>query len=274
MFILYPVEGLANRMRAIDSAVRYCSEQRIKYRVKWYRDPSLCDCRWSDIFKQRKNFSDAGKGYDVLQFVYKLKRHSKLFCKFLALLEKLHVLAIFGPDDYDELRAATAAGKHYIWMIAQSFSAFYWPDGADFQRNLFALSDELQKRVDAEVARFGGNAVGVHIRRTDHKIAIDESPLELFEKEIASRIAEDPSVTFYVCSDDADVKDSLMKAFGPDHIVLPTGVLARNSAEGIKQAIVEMFSMASTKSIIGSAGSSFSSMASHVGHIPIKRMKK
>ena len=272
MFILYPVEGLANRMRAIDSAVRYCRDCHIRLSVYWWRDPVFLNARWGDLFQPQKGFREAGKSYLRLQFLFKLKRHSRLFRLFLRTLEKLHILRIFGPDDWAELRAMTAThGKKRYWItIAQSFSVFYRPEGTDFLRELFVPINTLQQLIGAETARFNEATYGVHIRRTDNKVAIQESPLELFRERITAIIREQPDTRFYVCSDNASVKAELLEAFGPEVILLPDGALNRNSMEGVKQAVVEMFSLADTKRIIGSYFSSFSETAAELGGIPLE----
>ncbi len=272
MFILYPVEGLANRMRAIDSAVRYCRDWHIRLSVRWWRDPVLLNAQWGELFQPQKGFRNAGKSFLRLQFFFNLKRHSRLFSLFLRTLEKLHILRIFGPDDWAELRAMTATcGKERYWItIAQSFSVFYRPEGTDFLRELFVPAATLQQRIDEEIARFNDATYGVHIRRTDNKVAIQESPLELFRERITTILLEQPNARFYVCSDDASVKAELLEAFGPEVILLPDGTLNRNSKEGVQQAIVELFSLAATKRIIGSYFSSFSETAAELGGIPLE----
>ncbi|MBQ7268446.1 MAG: hypothetical protein IJS62_01140 [Bacteroidales bacterium] len=148
--------------------------------------------------------------------------------------------------------------------------ANYRPEGTDFLRELFVPASTLQQRIDEEIARFNDATYGVHIRRTDNKVAIQESPLELFRERITAILLEQPDARFYVCSDDASVKADLQEAFGPEVILLPNCALNPNSKEGMQQAIVELFSLAATKRIIGSYFSSFSETAAELGGIPLE----
>lgn len=267
MLILYPVEGLANRMRAIDSAIRWSKETNIRCSIRWWRDPRLLDARWGDLFLPLPELKEASdKANERFLFFFKLKRHSRLFRGLLKLLEKLHILRVFSPDDWAELREMAAKKEHYIWAIAQTFSIFWWPEGERFQSNLFQLTPELRERLNKETSRFNTNTIGVHIRRTDHKLAIQESPTEKFISAIEKELETNVTSLFYVCSDDNTVKQQLLSEFGIEHIILPDGKLARSSAEGIMQATVELFALAATKRIIGSVGSSFSEMAGFLGN--------
>lgn len=272
VFILYPVEGLGNRFRAIDSALRYCEATKTRLSVRWHRDEALMNCRWIDLFEPQKGFFEAGWDYRLLQFVYKLKRHSALFLGILSMLKKLRILVICGPDDWAELREVTASSKRYLFIVAETFSIFYWPDGCDFKKDAFVLNEVMKKRLSSEISRFGDNTVGVHIRRTDNIDSIRQSPLDLFEAEMAEGISK--GLKYYVCSDDPSVKDALVRKFGQENIILPSGALERNSLEGIRQAAVELFALSKTRYILGSYYSSFSEMASYLGGIELKVMKK
>lgn len=274
MLILYPVEGLANRMRAIDSAIRWSKETNIRCSIRWWRDPRLLDARWGDLFLPLPELKEASdKANERFLFFFKLKRHSRLFRGLLKLLEKLHILRVFSPDDWAELREMASKKEHYIWAIAQSYSVFYWPDHEKFQACFFRPIHPLQERIEAETTHFNEYTIGVHIRRTDHTLAIANSSDKAFLEAIQNHIEEDSRATFYICSDNQDIKQRIFDSFGDKKIILPEGELSRSSMGGIKQAVVELFSLASTRQIIGSEASSFSSMAGFLGNIPVVRAK-
>lgn len=272
MLILYPVEGLANRMRAIDSAIRWSRETGIRCQIRWWRDNRLLDARWGDLFQPLPQIREASdKANKRFQFFFKLKRHSSLFRGILGFLDWAHILRVYSPDDWEALREMAAKKKRYLWAIAQSYSVFWWPDGEKFQSELFRLTYELQQNVTLLTKSFGNNTIGVHIRRTDHQLAIAGSPIEAFVGTIQRELEHDHETTFFVCSDDCSAKEHLISVFGNEHIILPSGTLSRNTVDGVKQAVVELFSLASTRKIIGSAHSSFSSMGGYLGEIPVIR---
>lgn len=270
MLILYPAEGLANRLRAIDSALRYCEKTGQRLSVHWRRDKRLCDCCWDDLFQPEKIVSSAGKGWERLQRVYKLKRHSRLFCRLLDALGALHIIRIFGPDDWSALRSFVERGGTCIWTVVESFSVFCWPEGEDFKKEFFRPSDEVQERLAYMTANFDSHTVGVHVRRTDNKDSLRLSPLESFTSKMRLHLAEDNAARFFVCSDDASVKSFLVREFGEEMISTPSGSLSRDSLDGMKQAAVELFALSRTSYIIGSYYSSFSEMASYLGGIKLE----
>ncbi len=112
--------------------------------------------------------------------------------------------------------------------------------------------------------KFTIHTVGVHIRRTDHRLAIVQNPDEIFINAVKKRINEDVAANFYICSDDANIKHLLLEMFGRERILLPKGELSRCTLGGCQQAVIELFSLAATGIIIGSKESSFSEMANYL----------
>lgn len=270
MFIVLPVGGLGNRMRVIDSAIRFGQQRKINVLVRWYYDPEMMACRWDDLFQPVGCIRPAGKFMDVLKFVRKLKRRSGLFRCLLGAMSKIGFLKIFYDDEWAALRSAVSSGKKWLFMIAESSSIFWWPEGEKFQSDLFLLTPELQKRVDNEINGFGTGTVGIHIRRTDNEWSKESSPDELF---ITAMKKEPSDHKFYLCSDDAEVKERLVSEFGVERVRVPAGVLNRDSVEGIKQATVELFALSYTTKIYGSYYSSFSEMASYLSGVELQILK-
>jgi hypothetical protein len=51
MITLVPVGGLANRMKAIDSAIALAREVNTGLQIIWYKDQGL-NCRFDELFQQ------------------------------------------------------------------------------------------------------------------------------------------------------------------------------------------------------------------------------
>ncbi|GAF04931.1 O-fucosyltransferase family protein [Saccharicrinis fermentans] len=90
---------------------------------------------------------------------------------------------------------------------------------------------------------------------------------------IEKQLALDPNVKFFLATDDKDIKKELLEKY-PKHIFTNETPLSRNSAEGIKGALVDFLCLSNAKLIIGSSSSSFSSEAANYGNIDLTILKK
>ena len=113
------------------------------------------------------------------------------------------------------------------------------------------------------------HVIGVHIRRTDNTGSIQHSPLSLFVDKIQQELLLDPATRFYVASDDLTEKRKLKEQFG-DRIITSWEEVRRDTLQGIKDAVVELYMLASTKKIYGSASSTYSMFAALLGHIKLE----
>ena len=129
---------------------------------------------------------------------------------------------------------------------------------------------ELEERIEMVTALFHSYTVGVHIRRTDHKVVIAANPLDGFIKMMKKQMELHPACLFYIASDDETVKEQMRKLFPGRIITQPNVILSRNSVKGMKDAVVDLYTLARTNLIIGSRGSTYSDLASHLYDTPIE----
>lgn len=101
----------------------------------------------------------------------------------------------------------------------------------------------------------------IHIRRTDNEKAIRLSPLSAFLDKVKSRSYR----VYALFTDDPVAAEILVHEFGKDKIFTFESVRNRVSKEGMIEAAAVFFSLASRKTILGSANSSFSEIASEHG---------
>lgn len=264
MFIFYPVGGLANRMRVIDSA--FCLSRKLNkpYRIIWLKDNGL-NCSFSTIWKPIDYLLDTESNF--LYLFFKFKRKYSFFRKILKISEKFRILKVYSQDEYDELFKMMNQPKKlnkYLLCIISSFSSFYAKE--KFNCSLFDLQPDIKKLVDKESEAFHKNTIGVHIRRTDNIDSIQKSPLELFVNRMKTELKKEPNTNFYIASDSEDVKSELKNLFG-DRVKLPSGELSRNSETGIVQAVVELYTLSRTNKVYGSFYSSFSQAAAELGNV-------
>lgn len=266
---LYPYGGLANRMRAIDSAVNYCALKN-KLVVVWNKERGM-NCKWSDVFYPVPFIKDKASN-KLIRFVFKQSGDISIVKKkafsFLKQMHILCVLDLFDGSKYEEYYRDLS--RRYLIMLIKSCLDFCPKE--EFHNELFVIKD--QSKLKRELKKVGENTIGVHVRRTDHKIAIENSPLELFEQKMSMEQERCPETTFYLCSDDNSVKEKLQAKFGEDMVAVPDGVIDRESVEGIVQAACEMQALAHCRRIYGSYGSSFGTVAARLGNIEVIRLSK
>jgi len=257
--VLSPLGGLANRMRSIMSALALAEKCGMTLEVFWIRDKGL-NCCFSDLFcVDNLPFQVVELGR-MNGFKYNVPRKRNLYLtKFFqntrfeqCLYEKDVLLLKDSPEQLiDKVR-----GKHTF--IASGIS-FYPSDDID-PKSLFVPTDELQSMINARSYMFKGRyVVGVHIRRTDNLVSISESPLECFIAKMNEWNKKNRDVCFYLATDDLTVKATISDMF-LDKVCTSGSEVSRSTENGMKEAVVEMFTLANTDYFIGSYYSSFSDL--------------
>lgn len=270
MYIFYPVGGLANRMRVIDSAFHYASMNNQSCRIYWLKDDGL-NCSFASIWKPFDQLIDSDS--KILPLFFKLRRKSGFIRWMLGVLEKWNYLKVFSEDEFQSLTEDACSGKlnNYRHSVVCSYSTFF--PAEVFQSDLFQLRDDVKLLVKEETILFDKNTIGVHIRRTDNIDSILNSPLELFVIHMQQEIQKNKNTQFYLATDSEDVKVELTTLFG-NKLIVPNAKAERDTQQGIIQAVVELYSLSSTRKIMGSFFSSFSEMAATLGEIQLEVVKK
>lgn len=262
--ILYPYGGLANRMRAIDSAVNMCRKQD-KLSVWWFKDWGL-NCEFSKIFKTVSFIYEKEMTMIFRKLFKQYENNNKVFRWLFFLLEKLHLLIIY--DDIHGLKDSKCIKNDggYLICFIRSWEPFCAQQ--NFHKELFILNDfEILKE---EIQKINSNTVGVHIRRTDNIWSVENSPLEMFEKAMRKEIEKNPNSDFYLCSDDDETKAYFQNDYWKEKVKMPSGIISRGSQDGIIQAACEMYFLSKTRKILGSYWSSFGEIAAKLGDIEIE----
>ena len=115
---------------------------------------------------------------------------------------------------------------------------------------------------------FSAHPVGVHIRRTDNLPAIGKSSTEAFISSMDQELETHPDTVFYLATDDREEEAALREAFGDLILSNKDRDLSRDSISGIQDAMIDLYSLASTQKIIGSYFSSFTDIAADMHGIP------
>jgi hypothetical protein len=109
-----------------------------------------------------------------------------------------------------------------------------------------------------------GELVGVHIRGTDNTEAVERSPLESFFERMQERLEEHPETHFFLATDDPATEHRVNERF-PGRVTARPKVFARDQAQGVRDALVDLLVLSKCPLILGSYWSSFTDAAAELG---------
>ena len=267
-----PCGGLANRMRALNSVIEFAKLSSIPVRAVWFRNFEL-NAPFYDLFEtpDYSCFSLKEAGF-FDRFLYSSPSLNSLWMPFFItpILFDTAIYSIqFVKEREDGSLSDTLLNGGRVFV--ESFYEF-----GDFSnamsRNFTPKADILSLVNEFVEENFTSNTIGVHIRRTDNAMSIKNSPLSLFYDAMRREIEICADTKFYVATDDAATKRELKEIFG-DRILSIDTDCNRNSLQGMKDAVREMWILSRTSKIYGSFYSSFSEVASQLGKVPLHILK-
>lgn len=267
-----PSGGLANRMRAISSAVNLSQHTGIHVDIVWFNDWGL-KARFMDIFKpidmegislrectpidkltvdraRRKNF--------YIPSLYQHLVYDRM------ITEK--AVATLRDQNFD-FASWVSAAKHPYMSCYDVFGEF--DDYGALIRRLFVPQQIIMNKVSVNISSFSSHTIGMHIRRTDNIDSIRNSPTEKFLETADRELKQNPDTMIFLATDDEAIKEIFRNRYS-DHVITPKAKASRDSLAGIRDGIVDMWTLAATDMIYGSYGSSFSVMASNIGGVEVK----
>lgn len=263
---LEPMGGLCNRMRVIASAYAFANPQNGTIIVKWVANAEL-NCPSKELFSLPENI----RIVEVTE--------STPWNRFLAKITYYRLRLGYRNRMND---ASVLAAKQDGDLIPQDKTYYetcetFHRDSRGLDFSLFRPVPDLQKTAEKKILQISENGkyrvIGLHIRRTDNIVSIQSSPTELFCQVLDARLKEDPSVRFYIATDNASLKEFFAGKYNAEREVVffsDSSDLRRDAAEGIKAAYIELLTLSMTERIYGSRGSSYSDTAAEIGKIPME----
>ncbi|MBS5109073.1 MAG: glycosyl transferase [Phocaeicola vulgatus] len=236
-----PVGGLANRMRAVASAVMLAGKTKSELSIIWFRDWAL-NAPFYQLFKPVDREVACLRDASRLDYALLDRPRSKNF-HFPLLFQKL----LFKSCLY-ERSITPLCNRHFDFerwvkeggcVYMASYTAFQLYDYAWISR-LFVPVDEIMEEVENRCRNFSD--------------------------------AEDGKVAIYLATDSEEVKREMKERYG-DRIFCSGKKADRGSLEGIREGITDMYTLARTQKIYGSFQSSFSDMAAQIGGVPLEILK-
>lgn len=282
--VLYinPIGGLANRMRALAGGISLAQDLGVDFKLVWLKNWELY-AEFDDIFEMPEELLGRVSYPDKVTYgiLYSPPRLKNLYISSMTL--RRYGLSFLGSNEpYFDIAAAVDSGSEVKRMFEQGFAKrdkcflqggiHLYPFDLELYRHLFKPSENIKKVVDERIAELGENRYGVHIRRTDNIESIRKSPDEIFIKEMNRRLTVNSEIRFYLSTDSEEVKLKFKREFG-EKVRFSPKVARRDTVDGIKEAAIELFTLANTKAILGSYFSSFSEAASLLGDVPLKEVR-
>lgn len=239
--IIEPVGGLANRLRALFSAEILAERLDARLDIAWDHEDPICACRVEALFEGL-----SGVPLSVCRE------------------PGVHSLGSVSSGRYNWPPGERVPAVHI--RTSETFRLASMPL-AEFTEQWRARLRDLKPRphVAERVLSIPHDAIGLHIRRTDHWRATRYSPLRLFIDQIERHLAEEPAACFYLASDSAQVHALVRERFGDRVVCYPKRDYHRTTQEGIEDGLVDLLCLARTRRIYGCYMSSFSDMAADLG---------
>lgn len=273
--ILRPAAGLANRMRALDSCVTLCRRIQRPMLVVWFRDRAF-GARFRDLFEPLDLPGVTLREARLLDYPLYDVAVGRRNLRLPILFERLR----FGHDRMVSLWETPYYRRAGIVpdIFQKTDRTVYFGCGhqvvpTELRYSMFRPLPDVQSSIDALVSTLPPDAIGVHIRRGDHRQATRESPLELFEDEIRRLLDSGEASAFYLASDSPEVKRRLVSLFG-SRIVTRDIPLRRHTLAGAREAVVDLWTLSRCSRLIGSSGSTFAETAAWMGQRPYRFLKK
>ena len=259
--------GLCNRLRVVLSVLAFARG----------RGDVACEVVWNATRECRARFDElfepvAAPSFRIRTGNWTERPVARANLHLPGLLRRLTFdgrLKNYRPEGPDGLRRLVDGHRRvYVSTCYQLFA--YGP------AELAALRPRpaLQQRVEQLRAAFGWHTVGVHIRRTDHRVAIEASPVGAFLAAMDRELTERPDTAFFLATDDEEVKSRLCSRYAGRIVVQPIAENRRDSLAGMESAVVDLWTLAATQKILGSYWSSFTDTAAELGHVPLEIIRQ
>ena len=255
MIHLIPEGGLCNRMRSIASVGLLARRVGQPLTVHWWRTNDM-NCSFHELFDTAglpfivRDSNAAGWRAGFFKFA---TYSAEFLMKNIGLpvLDSQSSAALVNQED--KLCAWAATGNPRIRTHSKMLA-----DASLFTP--FKPTKELQAVIDAHSSRLS-RAVGVHIRRGDNVKSSRFSPTNRFIELMHAELAADPTTQFFVATDSPETFDTLQREFGDIVFEHAKQSVDRSDPSAIRDAVVDLYCLASCRKLLGSYWSSFSDTA-------------
>jgi len=254
-----PFGGLGNRIRVLHSALSLKKEANVNLKIIWdYKTDFKCSIY--NLFNVPDYISVVEKPFIHWNSLEKYFKNSS----FLSLAGKQKYDLILLDKDIIKHRNEGFNFKGILNHSNVYVETCQWFFSGDKRLLMLEPKNEIIDTATSITSKFSDYTIGIHIRRTDHKLSKVYSPLNEFRKVVKREISKNINATFFLATDSKDTEEELIREFGHLVITRSEKELSRNNPKGITDGFIDMLCLAKTKKIYGSYSSSFSEIASFI----------
>ena len=274
--IVRPLGGLANRMRVIETAVAFGRDHSAEIIILWEKN-NILNAYYEQCFEPLANVKIINVDCSGDNFLFKLKR--KIIYRLFSLIGKF----IFDTRLYDSTirnylndDRTPKSEETFFTKVADTNNKVYLETCYEFVFVSQTLPIIIEESIRERAIKFlepYGKFIGVHIRRTDSKEAIENSPIELFIERVDVLISQSPTIKFYISTDSEAVFKNFKKIYN-GKVFSGASKRTRQTPDGIFSALIDLYCLSRSEMILGSFYSSFSQMAAKMGNVPLEIVTK
>ena len=268
MLIIIPINGLLNRLRAINSACILSKQLHTKCYVFWIEEPNVCNCTYEDIFtKSNSQFEE---------IKHLPKNMNPMLPMFLVCGENITTLRGHHHGEQRYIKSLITNGSSI--NVIRSGGNFYDSETYNrkeflnekslvYQRMEFAMDNILMKtKINCDlITNQMETSIGVHLRFSDLQ-KFDIKTLKSIYENIVHIFIKHTITDIYIIGDNENYKQTLYKMLTNNNCscsvhTIKTNNYNRDNSEAIKEALHEWCILSKCKYIIFNNRSSFSTEA-------------
>jgi len=281
--ICSPINGLANRFRAMHSAYNLSRQLNRKFEIKWCPEPKT-NCLFEDIFEYNDFFTNSNFNFNFKE-IRKLGVESKI----RTLQSKDFIYFQLGSEN-ENIDLIRSSDVQNIIIINGGYMPGTHSENKSEEADFYSKF-EVNSHIQDELFKFwmtyeNKNVLGLHVRLTDNmrphgNLNISyknyRSNKKLFAKNVCKKIIDyikNKDFDFlFLCSDSKDVYDFFKENFNKKLFYYKNIQSERGTKEGIIDAYIDWHLLGKCESIICSPGSTFGPCAAARKSKPFEILK-
>ena len=266
--IARPAAGLANRLRVIESVVSLAKDLNCPVEIIWLPDHEMV-AQYEDLFEPSELFSVTSRNkLKYCRSSFSLRPYKTPLA---ALINRYYgVDLVFNELDirrqtltgYFDIRAMIPGKTVYIDTCHNFYTYHY---NFSWVRPVAAIADQVAR---FEESMGDSRCIGLHIRRTDNRMSIQNSPDHLFEAAIRRELERDSDAVFFLATDDQATQSYFINLWGPDRMLAYPKQFGRDTVPATQDAVIDWMLLARCRKLYCSFYSSFSETAIAVSKAP------
>lgn len=258
---IIPYAGLGNRMRVIASGIYIGKKLKLPTKIYWNKTNN-CNAHFNELFcdmtipnvslyenKSLTNSIGEKRNLYIPKILQKIKYDQCIY----------NFNKNWDGDIFSEIK-----DQSNILLCSCHSMCTHYP-----LAEIFTPVNDILLEINNIVGKYRGNIIGIHIRRTDNTQSITQSKDECFIQGLNQEIKSNPDIHFYLATDDSSVKKHFINLYG-SRIITSDNEISRNTTEGMRSAVKDLYCLSRTNKIIGSAYSSYSEIAAELGNIKLE----